>query len=60
MADPRPTDAPAKQDLRRCHPAPGGGNQVRYWHLADLNADVGHVRFWGKADIVDRLSDVHS
>ena len=26
---------------------------VRSWHIADMDADDEHVRFWGKADIPD-------
>ena len=28
------------------------------WHLADIDADAEHVRFWGKADIPDPRSNV--
>ena len=25
----------------------GGAGSVRYWHLADIDADPEHVRYWG-------------
>ena len=31
---------------------------VRFWHLADIDADAEHVAFGGKADISDRLADL--
>ena len=31
---------------------------VCYRHLADINADAQHVRFWGKADMPDPRADV--
>jgi len=31
---------------------------VCLWHLADIDAGAGHVRFWGKADIPHARSKV--
>jgi hypothetical protein len=35
-----------------------GSPDVRYWHKADIDFDAEHVRFWGKAEIADRLANV--
>ena len=36
----------------------GTSERVCYWQIADIDAGDEHVRFWGKADIPDPLSNV--
>ena len=37
-----------RREVLTCQPG-----AVHTWHLADIDADDEHVRFWGKADIPD-------